>query len=389
MLSNINRNFEYILILLKSNKELIDKTNITYFSLENIINSIDSRSDVYNENILTEYISDIEEYEDYKKLEVKIKELDYEMRSMNVNKSNIDKLNSELNSIDNKISEIELLDATISKTIINITDRIEDFEQLKDNAELYANIEVQVCDYKINISNNEKEIDYRHKTLASLSNLLSEKGSIENTIKNIDWNIDNLEKDIFNKRFALKEFDNLSKERNILTDKFDEILLIREALSSNKGIPLLFIQLYLKNSKMYVNQLLEMVYGDNFEIDDFEINATEFNIPYIKNGIRINDVVYASQGERSFLSLALSFALITQSIKDYNVLLLDEIDSTLDTHNRSMFLNILEKQMEVIDSEQIFLITHNNMFDNYPVDIILTSDISLDNYKNSNIIYSV
>ena len=75
------------------------------------------------------------------------------------------------------------------------------------------------------------------------------------------------------------------------------------------------------------------------------------------------------------------------SIRDYNIMLLDEIDSTLDTKNRAIFLNILLHLMEIGDSEQMFLITHNNMFDSYPVDIIMTSDVALDNYKNANIIF--
>ena len=83
---------------------------------------------------------------------------------------------------------------------------------------------------------------------------------------------------------------------------------------------------------------------------------------------------YASQGERSFISLALSFALIYQSISKYNVVLLDEIDSTLDTRNREKFIQILEKQLEMINGDQIFLISHNNMFSMYPVDVIDTKN---------------
>jgi DNA repair exonuclease SbcCD ATPase subunit len=137
---------------------------------------------------------------------------------------------------------------------------------------------------------------------------------------------------------------------------------------------------------MFVNNILETVYN-NFSIDGFEISETEFNIPYTKNGVKISDVSYASQGERSFLSLALSFALIHKSIKDYNVMLLDEIDATLDTRNRATFINILTQMIELIDSEQVFMITHNNMFDSYPVDIIMTSDVNLDSYKNANVIF--
>jgi hypothetical protein len=52
-----------------------------------------------------------------------------------------------------------------------------------------------------------------------------------------------------------------------------------------------------------------------------------------------------------------------------------------------MFLNILEKQLEAINAEQVFMITHNNMFDNYPVDVIMTSEEEVDNYKNMNVLY--
>jgi DNA repair exonuclease SbcCD ATPase subunit len=51
-------------------------------------------------------------------------------------------------------------------------------------------------------------------------------------------------------------------------------------------------------------------------------------------------------------------------------MLLDEIDGPLDTVNREKFIKILENQIDRIDSEQNFLITHNSMFSSYPVDII-------------------
>ena len=67
-------------------------------------------------------------------------------------------------------------------------------------------------------------------------------------------------------------------------------------------------------------------------------------------------------------------------------MLLDEVDGTLDSKNREKFIKILENQIERIDSEQNFLITHNNMFTSYPVDIIdlsfgeRNSDYELANY---------
>ena len=57
-------------------------------------------------------------------------------------------------------------------------------------------------------------------------------------------------------------------------------------------------------------------------------------------------------------------------------MLLDEIDGPLDVVNREKFIRILENQIDRIDSEQNFLITHNAMFSSYPVDII---DLSFKN----------
>ena len=118
----------------------------------------------------------------------------------------------------------------------------------------------------------------------------------------------------------------------------------------------------------------DIIYDNELYLENFNITADEFGIPFVTKGTKIKDVCYASQGERSFISLALSFALIYQSISRYNILLLDEIDATLDTRNREKFLQILEKMMEMIDAEQVFVISHNNMFNMYPVDVIDTQN---------------
>ena len=44
----------------------------------------------------------------------------------------------------------------------------------------------------------------------------------------------------------------------------------------------------------------------------------------------------------------------------------------MDTRNREKFLQVLERQIAMIEGEQIFVISHNNMFNAYPVDIIHT-----------------
>ena len=182
--------------------------------------------------------------------------------------------------------------------------------------------------------------------------------------------VERLEKEIQNKNTALSEYKDLSKDLKKLNKEFDEMTLIKESLSSRTGIPLHFIMNYLGNVVDVTNELLDTIYNGDLYLDQFEITPSSFSIPFYNKGIRISDVKYASQGELSFISIALSFALSSRSIGRYNIRLLDEIDGPLDTTNREHFIKMIETQSDMIDAEQCFLITHNQMFSAYPVDII-------------------
>lgn len=382
---DIDTNISHIFRLVSSNKYLIEKGSIPYFKVDSILNSLQSGRPLFNEQVITNMISLAEEYDEYLENKSKLKELSAEIKLMNSNQSTIDAIMKEKQSLYDDIHKTENEISKLKKTIERLNNEHDNLVDTIIELERYEELLYDKQSFDEQLNEVELEINNIHNKLSKVSDLIEHKTSLVHQLKEINWEYDKLNQSLLDDKFTMKEFENLTEERDRLNAQFEDIALIKESLSSTKGIPLLFIQLYLKNTKIYVNELLEIVFGGEFEIDDFDINSSEFNIPYIKNNIRVNDVVYASQGERSFLSLALSFALITQSIKKYNILLLDEIDSTLDTKNRAMFLNILEKQMQMIDSEQVFLITHNNMFDNYDVDIIFTGN-STTHYTNANTI---
>ena len=128
------------------------------------------------------------------------------------------------------------------------------------------------------------------------------------------------------------------------------------------------------------------MFGDSISLLDFTITDKEFSMPYMVNGMEIMDVSYSSQGERTTIVMALSFALLQQFMGKYNILLLDEVDSALYKDNRQKFIKILEDQMKRIGCEQAFLITHNALFENYPVNIIETSAMDGE-FKNSCVIW--
>ena len=51
-------------------------------------------------------------------------------------------------------------------------------------------------------------------------------------------------------------------------------------------------------------------------------------------------------------TISLSLALIEQSIGNYNILCLDEIDGPLDSTNRTNFIDILNSQIDKLGIEQ-------------------------------------
>ena len=304
----------------------------------------------------------ITEYSDYNELIFKREKIEDEMKLFKSH-SNIGYLSQQIENIENQISEyddkVSDLKANISdinENMIANKNTVEYLYELKETFEKYEEISDEVhtlsSDYDKYITNKKK---------------ISE---LDIEISKCKFNIDNLNEKIQKYLNDLNQYKSLKKELDNFNSKYDEMSLIKEALSSNKGMSLYYIKNYLGNTEEITNELLDIAYDGQIYIDDFCITPSEFTIPFYNRGKRIRDVKYASQGELSFLSIALSFGLASQALSNYNIMLLDEIDGPLDSNNREKFIRILENQIERIGSEQNFLITHNDMFSSYPVDII-------------------
>ena len=169
------------------------------------------------------------------------------------------------------------------------------------------------------------------------------------------------------------------------------IKLILDAVSSKEGIPLIMVKVFLDECKEIINDLISDIFEDDLEIVNFDIseNSNEFKIPYRINGNEVPDIELASQGQQAVISIALSFALCRKSMFDYNVMLLDEIDNSIYKADREKFIMILAKQMQALGTEQVFLITHNDIFQQsgLPVNIIMTTPEIIDSYPNQDIMH--
>lgn len=357
------------------------------FSFKTVLGLVLSNKPYYNEDYITDLISNLEDYNKFTELQAQIQDIEKELVEASKIDSKIEDLNKELRKINEDIFTEENKQTELKKNIEEIEHELADKEVILSSTitlnELYSEKRDLEREFKL----LAKDYKFRDGKLKELSNIKNKFVTNDRNLDNINHQIQVTNNELKDYMFRIQEFESLTGERKYLEDKFDDIAILKEALSSNKGIPLLYLQLYLKNCTICMNQLLDIIYGGTLEVCDFEINDKEFKIPYMKNGMKISDVIYSSQGERSFISLVLSLALIIQTVEKYNIMLLDEVDATLDTKNRQVFINLLEKLIEKTGAEQIFMISHNNMFDNYPVDVVMTSDTDIDNLKNVNVVY--
>lgn len=373
--------------IISANKSLIDKTSYqSIFDMDNISKSFVSQHEFYSEENITLRISKVQELNELKELENDIINLENDLSSINADNdgiriltSDIEEYNKEIGVLESRVIELKLKknDLTSEHSILT-----QELKAIEEAILINKEIDRLTSEYK----SKKIELDKKESDFIKLDELKKTLRFNENKKHNCVIDIQNLKNVHAELEYKLREYKTLKGDKEQLEEKYDKASILKESLSNNKGIPLLFQQIYLKDVRVLVNDLLDMIYGGQLSVEEFVINDKEFRIPYVKNGILINDVASSSQGEKAFITLALSFALIIKTIEDYNILLLDEIDATLDTRSRMLFISILEKFMDANNSEQVFVISHNNMFDSYPVDVIYTTN---DHPKTNNIIWEV
>jgi len=318
------------------------------------------------------------------------------INSYNASKSLIDEYNNQLNEAKKEYSEAEQHMNDISDAITDIDIKIE-------------NVKLKICTciafYDINDKLKETTEKY-DKYVALQKDLLALIVEYKLFMKHNSINELNEQLDTYKK--SLKEIktkhdenatavtiieDNLNSLKGLEED-FKYCNLIKEALNPKSGIPMVFADNFLKSIAVKANNLLNIAYEGQFMIK-FDITATEFNIQVYKgDGTMLKDISLASQGETSLTNVSLSLAMLETMIKGYNVLYLDEIDCTLSTENRRRFIDMLYTQLETLNIEQCFVISHNNEFYDKNVDLILLEghDCDLndqDFMKGKNVIFKV
>lgn len=185
--------------------------------------------------------------------------------------------------------------------------------------------------------------------------------------------------------------NKLQSDLAALKATFADTSLVKKSLDPKSGIPLVFVQSYLEGTESVANELLKIAYGGKFEIK-FVADAGNFFIQVRCGGNVIEDIKYASQGEIAMTTISISLALIERSMGKFDIMYLDEIDGPLDRANRESFINIINKQIEKLGLQQIFVISHNNAFDSCDMNMVLLPGNAVDKddsdfMKNKTVIF--
>lgn len=279
------------------------------------------------------------------------------------NKALIDELDSDIASLKDKLTTI---DNRLMAEKDAISETVTDISLTEFKIEVYTKCK-SLVDECIGLDIRNEELQAQ---INSLSDIALKVKTLDARMAEAKSRADKLNNDL---NAILNERDKIASNKTLLEDyirdldlynkNFSILETIRYYLSPTTGIQTVFMRTYMGNIILKANELLSLIFNGQFIIQPFVINEAEFRIPCLGNGLVNDDISSMSTSQICMISMILSFAILSNSSTDYNILKLDEIDGGLDTENRIQFIGLLKQLITMVGCEQCFLISHNMEYD--------------------------
>lgn len=388
----ISNDIDHILDLISSNRSLLDR--------------LPQISVIFTDTIeLYHRLSNIDNFSEIIEVDKYIEYINYTIKLSNID-NQISTLVSNIKLIEMKENNIKLLKDTIDKD----TTRVEELKNMiniaNDNINFNSTL-VSQYENTIDIMDTILLQEDTYKTNTIQKNRLSDQyNSIKDQIKNIesyikeiniyDNNIANLlkdkeplaiEKDNIN--YALISLNQYHNELNTYQEKFNIINTLKKYSSPTNGIQTVYMDMYMGKTLSIANELLSMLFNGEYKLLPYIINENEFRIPFIGNGLMVDDISKGSNSQMCMIGTIMNLVLLYQASSKYNIVFLDEVDAGLDSHNRYEFINTLYKLINVLNINQLLMISHNIESDLSNVDVIKLQGYDNDilDYSSGNIIF--
>lgn len=348
----------------------------------------DQFNDIYDLYQYIEYANYFSMYNNDKKV---LGDLEAEYRIIKSQESIVNDLQTEINElvkntadIDNRIQDFNGKILSLQKQKVNIESNIEGInntivrlKKLKECNNRKAEIESKINVLNDNISKISVEIDNINKLNSRLNAIVSELNPLIDEQEKIKYQC--------NKLYEYQtEWEQYNQQYSIIE------MLKKYSSPTKGGIQTIFMQLYMDKTLNMSNQLLQMMFGGELQLLPYVINENEFRIPVqnLSTNLITDDISNCSTSEKCMVAMIMSFILAFQGSNIYNIVRLDEIDGGLDQYNRSIFPQILNNIMGILNIDQCIIVSHASESDMSDVDIISLTPVSHETMKG-NVIFQL
>lgn len=372
---------------ISSNREYFQLPDELFNKNTFILQYIKDRT-IYNTKYLSDIIALEESFEEKDSLEKKLTDTRSKIESLSETTSMYEEMNEQIRQLKISIDDIDKIMDKQRNDLDYNTNQLNELEHVSEEVDKQIKILTELQTLRNSFNETKSKLATMESSMKDIQITRDKCAEYERTKTIIESKIRELEDNLKNTQFTISSINELHKEQRDLMTKYSMDKLILESVSPTTGIPLDFINYYIKEEMIgKVNELLDMVYHGKLKLlkSKTVIDEDEFTIPYMKRSTVVSDISKASDGEKAIISLAFSLVLLNMTSGPYNILLLDEMDTTLDTASRAKYIELLEQFMMTIHAQQLFLISHNSMFDVYPVNILMTSHSTI-NMSNANIL---
>lgn len=391
IISRAIKKYKDICNIIEDNKILLSKFSITQnildpLSLLSLLEMENRFNELRNVNQCYQIANNITEYKSSKQILDKlladkiVQNNKIEMRD-DYHKSITDK-EDEIKSISIQVESLQKNGLSISSILDHMKSKKEKIIQLRELMMNYNDL----CSKK---EYKQKEFESINNTFQSSIDTLTGISDMESAIRENKLLLDpliNQKKDIETQLTLLSSYQS---EYGMYKEKYDMIDKLRKYSSPSGGIQSLFMSLYMDQTLDLANQLLGMMFGGQYTLLKYVINDSEFRLPFIGNGLTVDDISSGSTSQVCIMGMIINLVLRNQASTKYNITSLDEIDGGLDHNNRYLFVDILQKIIDILHIDQLFIISHSVESALSNVDVIQLSNSPdyNDLFSNANVIY--
>lgn len=388
-------NINIILRNIKNNANIITKlpNGHIFSNQEEFLDRIYRGDNFEDIDELYKYIGYANIFEEYKVAKETLYKLQTDYKIYESKNEVIEELSKDITGITDKLTGISSKLEETNLSIIGYKHSMNNLITVQEKLDILISNFRRKDDLEYKRSDNESKLNAISANMNKIKIYIDNIAIGNDELIRLNNEIIPIEQDREKIRYGLSMLKDYERELSQFTESYNLIDVLKTYSSPvKKGIQNLFIKVYMSNTLNLANDLLAHLFDGRMKLLPYIIgDGGEFSIPCISmhTGMVADDISSCSRSEKSMISMILGFVLLRQSSTVYNVLRLDEIDEGLDTTNRLMFIDTLNKLLDLLEVEQCIMVSHSSELTG-EVDVIqLEPTANSMIMENANVIFSL